>query len=567
MVIGGSWLVVGILGYVGFARHFAALGQSRSPGDLLYLTVQLFVLESGAVVGPVGWELELARFLAPAVAAYTAVQALALLFYEQFHLLRARFVRDHVVICGLGRKGLLLARGFRQRGDAVVVIEMDEDNELLEQCRELGATVLIGNAASQEVLSQCRVHLAKGLFAVAGDDGANAEIAVGAHELVAESPGRILTCVVHIVDPQLCDLLRGRELKTAEGNRFRLEFFNVFDGGARAVLSQYPPFGQRPDEQPHLLVVGLGQMGRSLVVHAARSWWARYAATEQRLRISIIDREAEQKVESLSVRYPQLKTACELVPLSMEIHGAAFQRGDFLYAPDGHCDVTMAYVCLDDDSSGLSTALALRQRVREAGIPIVVRMRHDAGLATLLGGLDGDAEGFEKLYAFGLLDRTCTPELVLGGTHELLARAIHDRYLRTQREAGVTPEENPSLVPWERLPEGLQESCRRQADHIGVKLNAVGCTIVPLTDWNAELFRFEPHEIEVMARMEQERWMQERMREGWTYAKVKNLEAKTNPDLVPWEQLSASGRKNCSDAVTDLPVFLARAGFEVCRIK
>ena len=92
-------------------------------------------------------------------------------------------------------------------------------------------------------------------------------------------------------------------------------------------------------------------------------------------------------------------------------------------------------------------------------------------------------------------------------------------------------------------------------------------TIVPLTDWNAELFCFEPHEIEVMAKMEQERYVQERLREGWTYAEVKDLGAKTNPDLVPWDELSESGRKNCWDAVADLPVFLARAGFEVRRVK
>ena len=115
LVIGGLWLVVGSLGFWGFARHYAALDQSRSPGDLLYLTIQLFVLESGAVEGPVGWQLEVARFLAPAVAAYTAVLALALLFYERFQLFRLRYARGHVVICGLGQKGLLLARGFRER--------------------------------------------------------------------------------------------------------------------------------------------------------------------------------------------------------------------------------------------------------------------------------------------------------------------------------------------------------------------------------------------------------------------------------------------------------------------
>lgn len=566
-VVGGVWLAAGVLGYIGFARHFAALGQPRSPGDLLYLTLQLFVLESGAVVGPVGWELEVARFLAPAVAAYTAVQALVLLFYEQFQLLRVRFIRDHVVICGLGRKGLLLARGFREGGERVVIIELDENNSLIDQCRELGATVLIGDAASQEFLSRSRVHLAKSLCAVSGDDGANAEVAVRAHELMAERPGRALTCVVHIVDPHLCDLLREQELVMGRGDRFRLGFFNVFDSGARAVLNQYPPFDHEPERQPHLLVVGLGQMGESLVVHAARRWWARYTAMNQQLRMSIVDRDAERKVASLALRYPQLRTACDLHPLAIEIQGPDFERGDFLYASDGCCDVTVAYVCLDDDSFALSTALALRQRVREAGIPIVVRMRHDAGLAALLSGFEEDNRGFERLYAFGLLDRTCTPELVLGGTHEILAQAIHDRYLQTQRDAGVTPEQNPSLVPWERLPEVLKESCRRQADHIGIKLKAVGCTIGPLTDWNAELFRFEADEIEVMARMEQDRWVQERLREGWAYSVLKDLEAKTNPDLVPWDRLSDSGKEKCWDAVADLPVFLARAGFQVYRLK
>ncbi|MEA3376487.1 MAG: hypothetical protein U9R72_09885 [Chloroflexota bacterium] len=60
-VIGGLWLLALVLGYLGFARHFAALGERRSPFNLLYLTVQLFTLESGAVSAPVDWPLEVAR--------------------------------------------------------------------------------------------------------------------------------------------------------------------------------------------------------------------------------------------------------------------------------------------------------------------------------------------------------------------------------------------------------------------------------------------------------------------------------------------------------------------------
>lgn len=566
-VLGGLWLAAGCLGYIGFSKYFAALGEPRPPGTLLYLTLQLFVLESGAVAGSLSWELEAARLLAPTVAAYTAVQALALLFYEQVHLLRLRFVRNHIVICGLGHKGLLLAQGFQASGHQVVVIDLNEDNSLIDQCRELGAIVLIGDATRPDLLSQSRIHLARHAFALTGDDGVNAEIAVCAHELVAQRRGPALTCIVHIVDPQLCDLLREQELVAGRVTRFRLQFFNVFDSGARAVLNQYPPFDHEPERQPHLLVVGLGQMGESLVVHTAQRWWARYAATNRQLRLSIIDRDAEQKVESLAWRYPLLRTACNLRPLAMEIRGPDFDRGSFFQDPEGCCDVTIAYVCLDDDSLALSAALNLQQRMRGEGTPIVVRMRRDGGLATLLGGLGTDERRFESLHAFALLDRTCTPDLVLGGTHEVLARSIHDRYLQTQRRAGATVEENPSLVPWQLLPEGLKESNRRQADHIGTKLRATGCRIVPLTDWNAELFRFKPHEIEVMARMEQERWVQQRRDEGWTHAATKDVEARTSPDLVSWEELSASGRKNCRDAVTDLPVFLARAGFQIQRIQ
>ena len=418
LVIGGLWLVMGILGFWGFARHFAALDQPRSFGDLLYLTIQLFVLESGAVEGPVGWELQIARFLAPAVAASTAVLAFALLFYERFQLLRLHWIHDHVVICGLGYKGLVLARGFHARGDRVVVIDRDEDNDLIDQCRKLGVTVLIGDAASDEFLSLARVDKARYLFAVSGDDGANADVAVRAYTHVSKRSGSKLECHVHIVDPRLCDLLREQGPATGKKDRFKLLFFNVYDTGARAVLTQYPPFDHGPDEKPHLLVAGMGHMGESLVVHAAGMWQEQHGETDERLRISIIDRNAKDLVESLVLRRPELETACELAPLTMEIPSPDFVRGDYLFSNDGCCDVTIAYVCLDDDTAALSTALALREKVREAGVPIVVRMRHDAGLATLLGGLHGNERAFDGPYAFGLLDRTCTPEQVLSETRE-----------------------------------------------------------------------------------------------------------------------------------------------------
>jgi hypothetical protein len=614
-VIGGLWLLTLALGYAGFRSHCASevgrsqfcQGPERTPLDLLYLAFQLFTLESGWAPGPKPWPLEVARFLAPMVAAYTAVQALAGLFFAQFQAWRLRRIRGHAVICGLGRKGYLLAQAFLEHGEQVVVIERDEEDDLLQPCRDAGALVVAGDATDPAVLCRAGIGRAAYLVATSGDDGANAGVAVRARSLVAGRSGPPLTCLVHIVDPHLWWLLREQEVRL-EDAAFRLEFFNVYDMAARAVLKEHSPFdaplspqhwgGQNAQENPtlpavggppHILIVGLGAMGRSLLVHAVREWRERQSvipsgsdrqsplhgqsSAESRLRVSIVDREADRKVATLRLRYPQLSRYCELIPWQMDVRWPEFERAEFLVSVEQigslsrRCVVTAVYVCLDNDSLGLTAGLSLLQKLRGQGVPVVVRMSGADGLAPLLTGTRA-GEGFADLHAFGLLERVCRLDLLLGGTHETLARAIHEEYLRTQAAAGETLATNPALLPWDDLSERLKESNRRQADHVGAKLAAVGCDLVPLSDWDAEQFEFTEAEVELMARMEHERWVAEVLRGGWKFAPgLKNPERKTNPDLVPWNELPEIEKEKNRTPARGLPRFLAKAGLQVYRQK
>lgn len=569
-IVAAIALIALILGYIGFRKHFEAISKPRSFWDLVYLTLQLFTLESGALAVPLNWELEIARFLAPAVAAYTALKALAIIFRVQLQMLRVRFNKDHIVVCGLGKKGLLLAQRFRQHGNKVVVIEQDEGNDMLEQCREYGATVLVGSATDRELLRKAGVLKAKCLISVCGDDGVNAEVAVCARELVRDRKDKALTCIVHIVSPQLCHLLREREIVGGKVGAFRLEFFNIFDSGARSWLQEYPAFGDISDIQscqPHLLIVGLGRMGESLLVHAAKEWKDLAASAGKKLRITIIDRAAGLKRELLHLRYPQLEKICEIFAKQMDVKSPEFLRADFLFDDHGRCPLTGICICFDDDSFGLSVALALYQKIREYQVPIIVRMTRDAGLAALLRGED-EAQSFSRLHGFGLLDRTCRPDLILAGAHEILAHAIHEEYVEEQQKELQTPETNPYMVSWERLPDSLKESNRRQADHIGLKLKAIHCGIAPLVDWDAGSFEFTPPEIERMAEMEHERWMSERLLEGWTYAPgAKNIEKKANPCLVPWAKLPEEIKERNRSSVRALPSFLAKVDLQIYRLK
>lgn len=564
-----QWSAVGLLallalalGHVGFARYSIALGEPRSALDVFYLSLQLFTLESGAVHGPVPIELQVARLLAPAVLGYTAVKALLVIFREQLHRYRTRVLRGHVIVCGLGRKGAMIVKQFRARGYDVVGIEQDAIEGMVEQCRGHGATVFLGDATDRRLLALAGVRRAARLFAVCGNDGANAEIAVHARALLGDRRGPGLTCFVHIRDLALAGLLREREITGQRADAFRLEFFNVYDNGTRAMLAAHPPF--RPGSPAHVLVVGLSRTGTSLLVRTARSWHALRVGSRERLRLTVVDPLAARKVQMLCAQYPRMESVCDIAVLPMEIPSPEFQRAAFLPAPGEPGDVTAVYVCLGDDAAGLSAALALRRVLHGRAVPIVVSTLHEAGLGALLRGEGGAAAGaFDNLYGFGLLERGCEPELLLGGTHEIIARAIHEEYVRDQRARGQTPETNPSMRTWEDLPEALRQSSRRQADHIGVKLASVGCTIAPLDDWDAELFEFTPTEIENLAEKEHERWVEERVSEGWRPGPKKDIERKISPYLIPWGELTDEVKEYDRVLIRGLPAFLAKAGFMI----
>jgi hypothetical protein len=560
-VIGIFALTAVVLGVVGFRLQFLTDKKPVEWVDLIFKSFQLFVLQI-SVDPPMPWQLNAARVLAPLVAAYTALQALAELFADQMRSLRLRFRRGHVVICGLGRKGLILSRGFLERGQTVVVIEQDAENDLVRQCRDLGGVVLIGDAVEPWLLRKAGVGRARYLFAVCGDDGTNAEVAVRAAELLDRNPGAQLICAVHIFDPQLCTLLRERELDAGSADRLRLEFFNVYDLGARVLLEENPP----AVPSNHLVIVGMGHLGESLLVNVSRQWCATGAAADAKLHVTLIDLAAQEIAGKLLARYPGLKKYCELTPLDMDVHSGTFQQADFLSAASPGGAPARVFICLDDDSVSLAAALALVRRNRDQQPAIVVRMAQNAGLAVLLRGAGEDAGTFQHLRAFGMLDRTCHPDQVLRGTHEILARAIHEDYLRQQRAAGVKPEQNSSMVPWDALPKHLQESNRQQADDIGVKLRAVCCRAVPLLDWDEPLFEFTSDEIDRLAILEHDRWLAAKRQDGWRHGLKKDNDAKTHPCLVPYAQLPPDEQEKDRNAVRQIPAMLAKVGFRIHRL-
>lgn len=561
-------LIALVLGLIGFRKYFAAVGEQRSFLDLVYNAVQLFVMESGNLAPPLNWQLEVARFLAPAVTIYTASKAFLALFRDQFVGLRLAFYRHHIVIAGLGKRGFLLTKNFRQAGQRVVVLEADASNPNIERCREEGAVVLIGNAATKAQLRKAGVPSASYLISVLADDGANAELAAQAREVTTNKRDSALTCLIHIVEPQLRTLLSGRELATNAGDSFRLEFFNIFQLGARALLQAHPPFTENEAGTSHLLVVGLGRMGQSLCAYAASEWFESNFRTRGKLAITVVDKEANEKVELLGFRHPQVKTIARITSHEMDVFSSNFQKADFLFDEQGNCDITRAYVCLDNDAASLYAGLSLLDMLQSHSVSVVVRMTHDAGLASLLRKTTPAAGRHANLHSFNLLNQTCNMALLPTGVIETLAREIHEAYTQHQLLRGEDASSNPALAPWDELPERLRESNRRQAEHISKKLEAIGCGICTVGRGGEDGVQFSADEIDQLAELEHERWLEERARAGWTFADgPKDLLRQTSPDLLPWRSLTDEVREIDRETARAIPDLLRRAGFQISRWK
>ena len=121
------------------------------------------------------------------------------------------------------------------------------------------------------------------------------------------------------------------------------------------------------------------------------------------------------------------------------------------------------------------------------------------------------------------------------------------------------------MVPWESLPEDLRQSNIAQAADIGAKMEAIGAIIVPESA-DAPEFQFTDEEVERLAEQEHERWMRDRLSQGWRYGQPRNDERKIHPDLQPWAALSAADKDKDRNAIRTLPETLRDAGFQILRL-
>ena len=90
-------------------------------------------------------------------------------------------LKGHVIVCGFGRIGVMLAKDLAAGGGAFVILERDEAR--LTQARELGYLCWQGDATDEKALSAVGIERARVLATVLPNDAANVFITLSARSL------------------------------------------------------------------------------------------------------------------------------------------------------------------------------------------------------------------------------------------------------------------------------------------------------------------------------------------------------------------------------------------------
>jgi hypothetical protein len=551
-----------------------------------YLSAQLFIFQVDFTNRNLNGLIEIARWTAPFTLAFATVRTILIIVREEIEELKLKSFNEHVIICGLGHKGFRLAKDLFKANAKVIIIETNSNNEYINICKEKGMKVIIGNATHNFILNKANVKNAHALFAVADKDDINIAIAIKAFEIKNnisdhimnselkqnnsvpdikqdQDQSKLLRCYVHIGNLKLQSLFKQHYLFKIHDDKFEAIIFNIFDICAREtiydfVMKNYIHTIHHENNPLHILIVGFGSMGESLMIEAAKMC---HFSNGKKVIITVLDKRAKSKEDKFKLEFLYHKQLKDLIDIKFEKYDAKNIKENELLELQKISPFNIIYICSGNEASRIFVSLNLRNLLSQ--IPIRIFMPEKSGFTPLFetGQIFSETQNIE---IYNMVDSAYKIKKIVRSKLEELAQIIHEDFI--QRERNKFPERFESGIPdnslknWANLPEEDKELNISAVLQIPLKLGAIGYNIRSIIQ--KENFNFTDEEITTLAKIGHKQWMAERLLSGWIFGEQKTSLKKIHPDLRSWSELTAESREKQKDFIRLIPKLLKNCEHE-----
>ena len=325
-----------VIGLIYFPQEY----NDKTIWETFYYTLRLFIFEHDHADFPTTTPLILIYFVAPIITLSGIGTAISyLLSFSPF--LKIRWMKDHVIVCGMGQTGRLFARALKSSGIKVIGIDLFTSNDLDEWQEKNDALILAGDFHSENLLKRAGIQRARTVVYTSGDDLANLEGALIAYGMMDKNQSWPHLIWTQITDEQMADTARFF-LRTS--NNVGIRLFDTYRIAAEKMIDKHfrPP--ERSDVR-QIDIMGFGKFGRDLM-EVLITDLKRYNPIDIRV-IDVKDRKAD--VTGLA---EDLDYADHVV----------FKKADIRDLPALYHKDKASFICTDDDLKNLTAAMTLARR-------------------------------------------------------------------------------------------------------------------------------------------------------------------------------------------------------------
>jgi voltage-gated potassium channel Kch len=357
----GAWFAcicaVMIIGLVYFPREYPSIAWWES----VYVTLRLFVFEYDLPHFPQSRPLIFILFAAPAIS-LSAVWSVINGLFNQTPAFRTRWLVDHVVVCGVGRTGKLIASTLKQRKVSVVGVDVGPPAAFAHVHVDARVPMVYGNFYGRVALRRAGARRARSIVFATGDDLVNLEGTIAAYAWLKTQRGRPRLIWAHIADEKLAATAR---IAIRTSGRVGIRFFDTYHIAAARVVAQFFPSRTRQGIS-EVTVVGFGKFGRDLVEVLGLD-----LVPDDRFSIRIIDKRNRR--DSVLDLATELGIGDRVSFIHADIHDLRLvDEADKAF-----------FLCTDDDLGNLTGALMLASQtnarriyVRMANWPLPAIAEH-----------------------------------------------------------------------------------------------------------------------------------------------------------------------------------------------